>query len=155
MRQCFAVLGFLLVSLTANAVEGRPKRVFLKADCTGPLGQAVMASLKQEIRASSGYQLATSLNDDGGYGVVLTIYVECSESALPSSEAIVSIASIFGRGTCNGDTCSVHSDEDSLQASLCSGTSGVGCGKDLYTTLNEYMSTIGQDLFQRLSESRK
>lgn len=139
----------------ANAVEPNPKHVFIRSDCSGPLGSEIVASLREQIRESAGYQLATSLTDDGGYYVVLTIYLECLESALPSSERIVSIASIFGTGTCTFDSCHVTSNESTLEASLCSGKSGAACGKDLYVSLDEYMSKNGGYVFHTLSEGRK
>jgi hypothetical protein len=148
------VLGLLLASLTANAVE-KPKSVFIKSYCTGPLGTEILASFRQEIRASAGYQLATSLTDDGGYDVVVTAYITCVESTLPTSERVVSVASIFGTGTCTGGSCSVSSNEPTLQAMLCSGKRGTGCGRDLYVSLDDYMSKDGGYIFRQLSDSRK
>lgn len=148
------MFGLLLASLAANAVD-KPKHVFIKGDCAGPLGAEIVTSLRQEIRASAGYQLATSLTDDGGYDVIITIYIECAESTLPTSKPIVSVASIFGTGTCTVGSCSISSNEHSLEAALCSGNNGVKCGKDLYVSLDEYMSKDGGEIFRLLSEGRK
>jgi hypothetical protein len=155
VRKYLAIIGLLLISVTAHAVETKPKHVFIRSDCDGTLGSEIVTSLRDAIRASPGYQLASSLTDDGGYDVVLTIYVECSESALPTGERIASVASIFGTATCTLGSCTVASNESTLEASLCSGTSGTRCGKDLYTTLDGYMSKSGEYLFDRLSESRQ
>ena len=110
--------------------------------------------LRQEIRASAGYQLATSLTDDGGYDVVVTAYISCVESMIVG-ERVASVASIFGTGTCTGDSCSVSSNEPTLQALLCSGRKGVQCGSDIYVSLDQYMSNEGGYIFRELSGSRK
>lgn len=155
MRRCFVVLGLLLASLAANAVD-KPKYVFVKDSCTGLLGAEVLTFFRQEIRASAGYQLATSLTDDGGYDVVVTVYITCVESTLPTtSERVVSMASIFGTGTCTGGSCAVSSNEPTVGAALCSGKSGARCGRDLYVSLDGYMSKEGGRIFRQLSESRK
>jgi hypothetical protein len=148
------ILWIIVLSATANAVE-KPKFVFIKSHCAGPLGEEILASFRQEVRASAGYQLATALTDDGGYDVVITAYVTCVESTLPSSERVVSVASIFGTGTCTAGSCSTSSNEPTLQAMLCSGKSGAGCGKDLYVSLDDYMSKEGGYIFRELSDSRK
>ena len=155
MRHFLLIAGLVSITLVASAVESKPKHVFIKDSCGGPLGSEVVASLRQEIRASAGYQLASSLNDDGGYKVVITINVTCVESTLPTSERVVSIASIFGTGNCTFDSCSMASNESTLGASLCSGRSGAGCGKDLYVSLGDYMSREGGYIFLHLSEDRK
>ncbi len=153
MRTYFLVPVLLLASLTADAVE-KPKSVFVKSNCTGPLGSEILTSFRQEIRASAGYQLATSLTDDGGYDVVITAYISCVESMIVG-ERVASVASIFGTGTCTGDSCSISSNEPTLQALLCSGRKGVQCGRDIYVSLDQYMSNEGGYIFRELSESRK
>jgi len=155
VRKFLLILAFVSTSLVANAVESKPMHVFIKASCGGLLGSEILASLRQEIRASAGYQLATSLTDDGGYMVVITVNLTCVESTLPTSERVVSIASIFGAGTCTFGSCHMASNESTLGASLCSGKSGSGCGRDLYASLDEYMSREGGAMFRELSEDRK
>jgi len=155
MKTFLLILGLVSVSSIANAVESKPVHVFIRASCDGPLGSEVVASLRQEIRASAGYQLATSLDDDGGYKVVVTVNVTCVESTLPTSERVAAIASIFGTGTCTFGSCNMASNEFTLGASLCSGKTGAGCGRDLYVSLDTYMSGEGGANFRQLSEDRK
>jgi hypothetical protein len=156
MRTCLIVLALVLCSSAAQAVESKPMHVWIKDFCTGPLGQEIVTSLRQEIRASAGYQLAASLADDGGDQVVVTIYITCTESTWGNTrERVVSLASIFGTGVCTLGSCSITSNEGTLGALLCSGKSGVGCGKDIYVELDNYMSKEGGEMFRRLSESRK
>jgi hypothetical protein len=155
VRKGLAVFVALLFTVAAHAVEAKPKHVFVKADCSGPLGSQIVTSLRDSIRASPGYQLATSLEDDGGLNAIITVFIECSESTLPTGERIVSIASIFGTGGCALGSCSITSNESTLQASLCSGKGGEGCGKDIYTVLDEYMTSEGGALFNWESEKRQ
>ena len=140
----------------AHAVEAKPKHVFIKdSACDGQVSASMMASLRQEIRASAGYQLATSLTDTGGHDVVITIYAVCVEGTLrPNSEHVVSVATIFGTGTCTFGSCNVTSNESSMGAWLCSGAQGSSCGKDIYTTLDQYMSKEGGRIFDDLSKER-
>lgn len=155
LKRCFLFLGFFFASALAGAVENSPKHIFIKSDCSGPLGSEIVTSLRDQIRASPGYQLAASLTDDGGYDVVLSVYIECTESTLPSSERIVSVASIFGTGTCTFGNCHISSNESTLRSAICSGKSGVSCGKDLYVSLDEYMDKDGGYIFRELSAGRK
>lgn len=155
MSKHVVVLGLFFVSLAASAVETKPKHVFVKADCAGPLGSEIAASLRHELRASSGYQLATSLDDDGGYDVVIAVYITCVETTLSPTERVVSVASIFGTGTCTLGSCNVTSHESSLAATLCSGNQGSGCGRELYVSLDGFMSEGGGRAFRQLSEARK
>ena len=149
----------MLVSVllaAANAVESKPKHVFIRdSACDGQVSSTMMAALRQEIRASAGYQLATSLSDTGGHDVVITVYVVCVEGTLPTnSEHVVSMATIFGTGTCTFGSCNVTSNESSMGAWLCSGHQGSSCGKDIYTTLDQYMSKDGGRIFDDLSKER-
>jgi hypothetical protein len=148
-------MALLAFSMAAHAVETKTKHVFIKADCAGPLGTEAIASLRDAIRASPGYQLTSSLLDDGGEYAVITIFVECSESTLPSGERIASIASIFGVGGCALGSCSITSNESTLQAALCSGNKGAGCGRDIYAVLDSYMSGEGGALFDWEAGKRK
>ena len=151
-----ATLVFTLLA-AANAVESKPKHVFIKdSACDGQLSSSMMASLRQEIRASAGYQLAASLDDTGGKDVVITLYAVCLETTLPhsNSEHVVSLSTIFGTGTCTFGNCTVSSNESSLGAWLCSGNQGSSCGKDIYATLDQYMSKEGGRLFDNLSKER-
>jgi hypothetical protein len=155
MKKCL-LLALLAASLSsAHAVDPKPKRVFVKADCSETLGSQIAASLREAIRASAGYQLADNLDDDGGYHVVLTIHLECTEAKSPTGEQIVSMASIFGTGTCTLGSCHITPAIDTLEASLCSGSKGQACGRDIYNTLDEYMSKSGGYVFRKLVELRQ
>lgn len=154
MRLPFVAVLFL-ITLSAQAVEPAPKHVFIRDTCDGPLGSEIVSSLRQQLRASGGYQVANALTDDGGYSVVITVYLSCVESVLPTGERVASVASIFGTGTCTAGSCTVTSNESTLGAELCSGRSGAGCGKDLYVSLDRYMNKSGGYIFNVLSDGRR
>jgi hypothetical protein len=157
MNKCVGIMLILLLfGARGYGVDTAPKHVFLKnMGCDGQLSADIIASLRQEVRASAGYQLATSLDDSGGYEVVVTVYVVCIETLLAGSrEHVASLATIFGTATCTLGSCHVTSNEGSLGAMLCSGKQSQGCGRDLYTTLDQYMSGDGGFIFNSLSKAR-
>jgi hypothetical protein len=153
-RRHLTIFALILVSLAANAVENKPKRVFVTSSCKEPLGMEVLSSFRQEIRASAGYQLANSLNDDGGHDAVITVDVVCGEAVI-ASVRMASVASLFGTGTCTFGTCSITPNQLTLQTQLCGENQGTRCGKALYVSLDEYMSKEGGSMFRELSEARK
>jgi hypothetical protein len=154
IRTHLTIFALILVSLAANAVESKPKHVFVKSSCKERLGMEVLASFRQEIRASAGYQLAKSLDDDGGYDVVITVDIVCGEAEV-SSVRMASVASLFGTGTCTFGTCSITPNQLTLQAQFCGESQGSKCGKEIFVSLDEYMSGEGGDIFRNLSEARK
>lgn len=154
LRKCLiAVLCLMGVS---HAVEPKPKRVFLRTTgCDGILGSSIISSFRDAIRASAGYQLANSLDDSGGYEVVITVFSVCTETTNPvNSEHIASAATIFGTGTCTFGNCSVTSNEGTLQSNLCSGNKGAECGRLIYSSLDDYMGRTGGTIFDSLSSAR-
>ena len=114
----------------------------------------VLASFRQEVRASAGYQLAKSLDDDGGYDVVITVDIVCGEAEV-STVRMASVASLFGTGTCTFGTCSITPNQLTLQAQFCGENQGPKCGKEIFVSLDVYMSGEGGDMFLKLSEARK
>lgn len=154
IRRHLTMLALILAALAANGVEDRPKHVFVKSSCKEPLGMEVLASFRQEIRASAGYQLATSLSDDGGHNVVITVDIVCGEEAV-ASVRMASVASLFGTGTCAFGTCSITPNQLTLEARLCGESQGAMCGKSIFVSLDEYMSRDGGHMFRELSEARK
>lgn len=153
-RTHLTIFALILVSLAANAVESKPKHVFVKSSCKEPLGMEVLASFRQEVRASAGYQLAKSLDDDGGYDVVITVDIVCGEAEV-STVRMASVASLFGTGTCTFGTCSITPNQLTLQAQFCGENQGPKCGKEIFVSLDVYMSGEGGDMFLKLSEARK
>jgi hypothetical protein len=159
MKRILIVAALLTASLSlrACAVESNPKRVFIHSEsCDGQLGSEVLTSFRESIRASSGYQITTDMRDSGGRGVVITVYIVCSETALATHERIISIASIVGTGVCvSSSYCTVTSNEASLDTQLCSGDSGRACGADTFTALDRYMSgPVGGSVFDSLSKEK-
>jgi hypothetical protein len=148
------MVALFLTSLAANAVENKPKHVFVKSSCKESVGIEVLASLRQEIRTSAGYQLANSLNDNGGNDVVITVDIVCAEAVI-ASVRMVSVASLFGTGTCTFGTCSITPNQLTLQTQLCGESQAPKCGKAIFVSLDEYMSKDGGELFRELSEARK
>src|SRR5580698_4283999 len=101
MMKRLVLLALVCIPSIVKAVVDKPKHVFvISHHCTEPLGSKFLTAFREEIRASHGYQLATSLTDDGGYDVVLTVSVVCNENSLPTSEKVISVAVIIGTGTC-------------------------------------------------------
>lgn len=126
----------LLASAVPSYALERPKNVFIVASCDGIIGSSVVSSLREEIRRSQGYQLATRLDDDGGRGVVLTIYISCTES---KTEGIAAVAKIYGQGRCVLG-CHVNSYEDTLGSLLCSSNVAVECGRRIFSDFDDYWS---------------
>ena len=117
-----------------------PKHVFIRASCDGTIPSAVLTSFREEIRSSKGYQLATSLADDGGLGVVLTVYMTCTEiKDHNNNSGIAAIAAIYGQGRCVG-SCHVNSYESTLISVLCGSNNGVECGRDIFRDFDNYWS---------------
>jgi hypothetical protein len=135
---------FLLVfafccPLTCYAVDV-PKAVFIKAtSCTDTIPAAAVSSFREEIRGSNGYRLASSLTDDGGLGVVLTIYLNCAQDGEGRS-GIASIATIYGGGRCVLGSCHVNSYESTLQSLICGGNVAKDCGKEMFTAFDNFWS---------------
>ena len=139
MRRLILML-VLLTSLTGYAVNV-PKHVFIRASsCDGKIPSAVLTSFREEIRASKGYQLATSMTDDGGLGVVLTVYMNCAELTGQGNFGIASIATIYGQGRCVLGSCYVTSNEFTLRSALCGSNVALDCGRDLFRNLDDYWS---------------
>lgn len=142
MLKRLILLSLLSTSLTCQAV-GTPKRVFIHAvSCTDTIPLAVISSLRDEIRGSNGYQLVTSLSDDGGTGVVLTIYINCAQVG-EGRAGIAAIAFILGQAeNCSllGSSCEVASNEFTLQSMVCGGSVGTDCGRALFRSFDNYWS---------------
>ena len=141
---------------SAQATDNRRKHVFIEdTACDSQFSSIVIASLRKNIRESEAYQLATSMKDSGGLRVVIAIYMICTEATLNSSERVASLATIFGFVRCDDASCHSATDEQSLGVFLCSGNRGVGCGRDIYTALADYMSKDGSLIFNSLSKERE
>jgi len=153
-RSHWTLFAVILISLAANAVENKLKHVFVKSSCKEPLGMEVVASFRQEVRASAGYQLANSLNDDGGHDAVITVDIVCGEAVI-ASVRMASVASLFGTGTCTFGQCTITPNQFTLQTQLCGENQGARCGKAIFVSLDEYMSRDGGDMFHQLSEARR
>lgn len=136
-----ALILLLSTSLMCCAVD-TPKRVFIKASCDGRISSTILTSLREEIRGSKGYQLTTSLNDDGGLGAVLTIYVTCTELKGQGNSGIAAIAAIYGQARCISDSCHVNSYESTLRSALCGSNTAEECGRDLFRDFDDYWSGL-------------
>ncbi len=148
------VLLGLFSSIPSATAQERPQSVFIETRCSGSLSGEAIASLRDSIRQSSGYRLASAIDDDGGYKVVITLHIVCIEGKLFGGEGIASFASTVGRAACTFGSCNETFDKDSLATFLCSGPEAKGCGKDLYSRMDEYMSGPGQVPFGMLSKAR-
>jgi hypothetical protein len=74
----------------------------------------MVASFRQEMRTSAGYQLADSLNDDGGHDVVISVDIVCGEAVIGSGR-MASVAPLFGTGTCTFGPCTITLNQGTLQ----------------------------------------
>jgi hypothetical protein len=135
----FIISLFLIASATCHAVE-TPKHVFVKASCTGKVSSAVIASLREEIRASHGYQLTNSLADDGGIGAVLTVYMTCTDISDDQTSDIAAVAAIYGQGRCVLGACHINSYESTLKSLLCGSNTAAECGRVLFRNFDDYWS---------------
>jgi hypothetical protein len=140
MKMKAVILPLLLsISAACHSVEV-PKRVFVKAGCPGPVSSTVLASFREAVRASSGYQLTTSLADDGGIGAVLTIYMVCTDIADDQNSDIAAVAAIYGQGRCVLGSCHTNSFESTLKSLLCGSKTATECGKLLFRNFDDYWS---------------
>ena len=137
VQSLILLLSLLPASTPLMHALDRPKNVFIVSSCDGEIGSGVLTSLREEIRRSQGYQLATRLDDDAGRGVVLTIYVSCTES---HSAAIAAVGKIYGQGRCIFGSCHVNSYEQTLGTLLCSSNVATDCGRRIFRDFDDYWS---------------
>ena len=139
MTKRLILTALLSTSLTCFAV-GKPRHVFVQAaSCTDTVPSAMLTSLREEIRGSNGYQLATSLADDGDIGAVLTIYLNCTQDGEGRS-GVAAIAAIYGQAKCVWDSCHVTSNELTLRSMICGANVSTECGRALFRDFDNYWS---------------
>ena len=154
LQSILLLVGTLFMPRASHAAESKPISVFVTSACDGPVGSLAVALLKDAIRFSAGYHLASNLMDDEGYGAVVTLKVECAEETLPSLQHVASIAFVLGFGACKDSTnCAVSPNEHTLKAFFCSDQGGPACGRDLYNALDSYMIRDGGYLFHMYSDN--
>lgn len=79
MRTRILVL-FLATSSLASHANDAAQGLFLKTHCEGKLSSVVLSSLKDAVSASQKFRLVSSLDDDGRFDTVQTIYMTCVEN---------------------------------------------------------------------------
>ncbi len=127
---------FMLVSLPANAADA-PTSVFVHAACDGKISDEVLSSLREGIRTSRKYQLASKLDDGGHMGIVLTIYMSCTER-----NDVAAVATSYGFAKCYGEkNCHLSIDGRSIKSTLCDAKTATECGRGLFKAFDDYLNS--------------
>jgi len=129
------LLMFMLVSLSANAADGAAP-VFVHATCGGKISDEVLSSLREAIRTSEKYQLASKLDNGGRMDIVLTVYMSCTER-----DDVAAIATSYGFAKCYGEkNCHLSVDGHSIKSTLCDAKAATECGRGLFKAFDDYMN---------------
>lgn len=77
-----SILVLLVVSISclAQTEVTVPAHLFIRARCDGKLSSIVPSALEDAARASGKYDLISSLDDNGRFDKVQTIYMTCAEN---------------------------------------------------------------------------
>ena len=122
-------------SLAVSAAES-PRPVFIRAACDGKVSSIVLSSLREEIRTSREYELASTLDDNGRMDEVHTIYMSCTER-----KAVAAVATNYGLARClSGTNCHSIVDGSSIRSDLCDASAAEECGRALFKAFDDYIS---------------
>jgi hypothetical protein len=125
--------------ITASATNA-PKPVFIKPTCDSKISQIVLSSLRDEIRASPRYRLATNLADEGRMDLVLTLNISCSER-----DNVAAVAIVYGVAKCFADkNCHLSIDGTSIRAEVCEANAENDCGRRLFKTFDDYVDNASK-----------
>jgi len=127
---------FLATSSLASRANDAAQGLFLKASCDGKLSSVVLSSLKDAIIASQKYRLVSSLDDDGRFDTVQTIYLVCREN-----NDFTAVATSYGIAKCRTKAqCASVQDGVSLQVALCNANLSADCGRALFKAFQFYLN---------------
>lgn len=131
------LLTFTLFALRADAADATKRSVHIHATCDGKISSAVITSLQSAVDTSQKYHLVPNLTDEGHFDEVLTVVIACSERA-----DMASFATAYGKAKCAaGGYCYQGLDAGSLKSSMCDSSGSVECGKALFQTFDDYVSS--------------
>jgi hypothetical protein len=135
MQKLILVVFFATASLASHANDAA-QGLFLKARCDGKLSSVVLSSLKDAISSSQKYRLVSSLDDDGRFDTVQTIYVTCVENT-----DVTAVATSYGIAKCHTKTqCGSVQDGASLNVALCNANLSADCGRALFKAFEFYLN---------------
>ena len=121
-----------LPSRASDAAQG----LFLKTSCDGKLSSVVVSSLKDAIGGSGKFRLVSSLDDDGRFDTVQTIYMVCREN-----NDVTAVATSYGIAKCRTKTqCASVQDGASLNVALCNANLSADCGRALFKGFEFYLN---------------
>jgi hypothetical protein len=145
MKKLFVLL-FLTSSVTAFAADER-QPVFIKARCEGLHSMVVLSSLTKSVVDSEKYRLVSTLDDNGHFGIVHTIYMTCAEN-----KDATAVATSYGIAKCqSSNQCGSVIDGESINVALCNASvPSADCGRALFKAFEAYMSIPNRPL--RLQE---
>jgi hypothetical protein len=135
MRKLILVVLLATSSLTSHANDAT-QGLFLKTRCEGKLSSVVLSSLKDAIRASQKFRLVSSLDDEGRFDTVQTIYMMCTEN-----NDVTAVATSYGIAKCRTKTqCASVQDGVSLNVALCNANLSADCGRALLKGFEFYLN---------------
>jgi hypothetical protein len=135
MRKLILVVFLATSSLASNANDAA-QGLFLKTRCEGKLSSVVLSSLKDAIGASQKFRLVSSLDDDGRFDTVQTIYMMCTEN-----NDVTAVATSYGIAECHTKTqCASVQDGASLNVALCNANLSADCGRALFKGFEFYLN---------------
>ena len=127
---------FLATSSLASHANDAAQGLFLKTSCEGKLSSVVVSSLKDAISASQKFRLVSSLDDDGRFDTVQTIYMVCREN-----NDVTAVATSYGIAKCrNKNQCASVQDGVSLNVALCNANLSADCGRALFKAFEFYIN---------------
>ena len=127
---------FLATSSLVTHANDAAQGLFLKTRCEGKLSSVVLSSLKDAISASQKFRLVSSLDDDGRFDTVQTIYMTCVEN-----NDVTAVATSYGIAKCKTKgQCASVLDGVSLNATLCNANLSADCGRALFKAFEFYLN---------------
>jgi hypothetical protein len=134
VRRVILVSMVIAISFFAHAETGQ-KPIFIRAKCDGKLSSVVLFALKDAVRTSQRYELVSTLDDNGHFDIVQTIYLTCVEN-----NEVTAVATQFGIAKCQSTTvCHSVIDGLSLNAALCNANLSTDCGRALFQVFDAYI----------------
>ncbi len=142
MSRLMMIILLMLFSLAAEAETA--KSVFIHAACDGTISSVVFSSLRDEIRASQKYRLVRTLDDEGRMGIVLTVYMNCTER-----NDVIAVATSYGLAKCYGEkNCHLSVDGHSIKSTLCDTNASLECGRVLFKAFDGYVHKPNPSTFK-------
>jgi hypothetical protein len=143
MHRLVLMLLFTLAAAASSAAE-TPQSVYIHAECDGNVFSAVASSFMESIRISRNYRQVPNLEDEGRRGIVMTIYMSCTER-----NDVIGIATSYGWAKCYGDkVCHLSLDGSSIRSVLCDPRAAAECGRTLFKILEDFIKNAEPSRFK-------